>query len=52
MLGIHFHEKLLLHDAVDTCVTAALWKTRSILRLTRYYTDAELLRSHKTNVLR
>ena len=43
ILGVVFDPQLLMHDAIENCVTDASWRVFAILRLRMYHSDSELL---------
>ena len=51
ILGVVFDPKLLMHEAVESCVAACSWKLYTLVRTKRYYTDAELLGLFKAHIL-
>ena len=51
LLGIDFDPKLQMCDAIHSCVLDASWRLKSILRTTRFFSDAELILHFKAHVL-
>eukprot|EP00959_Pyramimonas_sp_CCMP1952_P108688 2272629-Pyramimonas_sp.AAC.1 len=43
LLGIWFDAKLLMSNAVDSCVVECSWEMQRLLRARRFHTDAELI---------
>ena len=51
ILGIVFDSKLVMNEAVESCVAAASWRIYSLIRTRRFYCDAELVNLYKSHVL-
>ena len=51
ILGVIFDPKLVMADAVESCVAAASWRIHSLIRTRRFYCDAELVNLYKAHVL-
>ena len=51
ILGVNFHTKLLIGDAINKCVRQCTWKLQSILRAKRYYTIVEQISLYKAHIL-
>ena len=51
VLGIDFDNKLIMNTTAHTCKIKAACKTRSILRVRRFYSVSNLLLLHKSHVL-
>ena len=51
ILGVVIDPKLVMSDAVESCVAAASWRIYSIIRMRRFYNDAELVNLYKSHVL-
>ena len=51
LLGIHFDCKLVMSVAAHKCATKAAWKTRSLLRVRRFYSTVDLVALYKSHVL-
>ncbi len=51
LLGVEFDSKLLMNAASHKCASKAAWKTRSLLRVRRFYPSHELLLLYKSHVL-
>ena len=45
ILGFDFNTKLLMHDAVASCLVEAGWRISVLLRSKRYHIDVELVDS-------
>ncbi len=51
VLGLEFDPKLSMRFCVQSCVSEASWRFRSLLRTRRFYNDAELVGLFKAHVL-
>ena len=51
ILGVDFDRKLLMAGAVHTCAVKAAWKSRSLLRVRRFYNVSDLVMLYKSHVL-
>ena len=51
LLGVEFDTKLTMQHAVHNCIVAVGWKTRTLLRTQRFYSDAELVNLWKSHIL-
>ena len=51
ILGLSFDCQLLMHTAIDDCVTACGWKLESIMRTRRFFSHAELILFFKAHLL-
>ena len=51
LLGIEFDCKLVMSIASHKCATKAAWKTRSLLRVRRFYSTNDLVMLYKSHVL-
>jgi hypothetical protein len=51
LLGIEFDNKLIMASATHKCARKAAWKTKSLLRVRRFYTVLDLVVLYKSHVL-
>ena len=51
LLGIEFDNKLIMASATHKCARKAAWKTKSLLRVRRFYTVLDLVGLYKSHVL-
>ena len=51
ILGILFDNRLLMHHAIHDLAIGAGWRLKSLLRASRYFSQAELVRLYKAQVL-
>ena len=51
LLGVEFDNRLRMNVAVHKCARRAAWKTKSMLRSRRFYSDSDLIVLYKSHVL-